>query len=72
MSLMNKTKMELIGMINEANTRIEALERDILLFSKNPKTQPQTNPTKSTIQKRTFEYYVGQKLKPITIKSIKE
>lgn len=72
MSLMNKTKMELIGMINEANTRIEALERDILLFSKNSKISPKTNPTKSTIQKRTSEYYAGQKLKPITIKSIKE
>ena len=52
---MNKTKIELIGMINEANTRIEALERDILLFSKNPKISPKTSPTKCTIQKRTFK-----------------
>lgn len=35
---------------------------------------PLTNKTKPkfNVQKRTSEYYAGQKLKPITIKSIKE
>lgn len=62
MELKYKTKKELIEMINEANTHINAIEGVISNFQNNLQTLPTNFISKTPIQKRTSEYFVGQKV----------